>query len=193
MVDQQTLVARTDLLALEPFDDDGIARAVIEIPAGTIAKWEIDKAAPNTIRWEKKAGAPRIIHYLAYPANYGAIPGTMLAEELGGDGDPLDVVVLGEALLRGEIVRVRLIGVLRMIDGGQQDDKLIAVPIEGSPFSKIHDMAELENVFPGVSLILETWFLHYKGEGAKIDLEGFEGPDAAGALVVRAAAVTGQS
>lgn len=186
LVNGQTLVGKTDLLALEPFDNDGFASAVIEIPAGTLAKWEIDKAAPNTIRWEEKDGAPRIIDYLAYPANYGAIPGTMLAEELGGDGDPLDVVVLGAALARGEIVQVRLLGVLRMIDGGEQDDKLIAVPIKGSPFSDVHDIAQLDREFAGVSFILETWFRHYKGQGAKIDLQGFEGPDAATALVIEA-------
>jgi inorganic pyrophosphatase len=183
LIDEYTLVGRQDLLALAPIDKRGVMRAIIEIPAGTLAKWEVDKTAPNAIRWEERDNAPRVVAYLAYPANYGVIPGTFLPTDLGGDGDPLDVIILGDAIARGEIIGVRLIGVLRMTDNGQQDDKLIAVLIDGSPFSSIHSMSELDQKFVGASSIIETWFRNYKGPGGEIDTQGFEGPEAAFALV----------
>jgi inorganic pyrophosphatase len=62
------------------------------------------------------------------------IPGTFLPTDLGGDCDPLDVIVLGDANSRGEVICARLIGVLRMTDDGEQDDKLISVLIDWSPF-----------------------------------------------------------
>lgn len=103
--------------------------------------------------------------------------------DLGGDGDPLDVIVLGDAIARGEIIGVRLIGMLRMTDDGQQDNKLIAVPVDGSPFSPIHSMSELDQQFVGASSIIETWFRNYKGPSGEIETQGFEGPEAAFALV----------
>lgn len=189
LIDEFTLAGGHDLLALAPFDTSGALRAIIEIPAGTLAKWEVDKSAPNTIRWEERDNAPRVVAYLAYPANYGVVPGTLLPIDLGGDGDPLDVLVLGDAIARGEIVvGVRLIGVLRMTDDGQQDDKLIAVLADGSPFSAIHSISELDQQFVGASSIIETWFRNYKGPSGEIETRGFEGPETASALVEAASA-----
>jgi inorganic pyrophosphatase len=164
MPDAYTLVTPTNLLADHaPRNDDGTVNVVVEIPAGTSAKWEVDKD-DGVLRWELENGKPRIVQYLAYPANYGMVPRTLLAEEDGGDGDPLDVVVLGDALPRGAVVRARLVGVLRLLDGGEQDDKLVAVQ-EGSALAAAQDLAELEALFPGVTTILETWFSSYKGPG----------------------------
>lgn len=137
--------------------------AVIEIPAGTNAKWEVEKSG-GQLRWEFKNGKPRVVQYLPYPGNYGMIPQTILPRELGGDGDPLDVIVLGPALGRGAVIPVRVIGVLKLLDGGEQDDKLVAVSLDG-PLRDVETLAELDARFQGVRLILETWFGHYKGPG----------------------------
>ena len=58
------------------------------------------------------------------------IPRTLLPKELGGDGDPLDVLVLGRALPRGSVVETKVLGVLKLLDRGEQDDKILAVPKE---------------------------------------------------------------
>ena len=178
-VDAQTLRGAVNLLALVPFDENGDLRAIVEIPAGTSEKWEISKDDPYTIVLENRHGAPRIVAYLAYPANYGAIPGTIAPKDLGGDGDPLDVLVLGPALPRGEIVRIRLIGVLRMIEDGEQDDKLIAVLTDRSPFSNVRTIAELDRDFPGAADMIEIWFGRYKGEASEVELLGFEEAESA--------------
>ena len=109
-----------------PRGPDGGIRVVVEIPTGTNAKWEVDKT-DGSLKWEVQNGKPRIVKYLPYPGNYGLVPQTLHSSVLGGDGDPLDVLILGSSLPRGSIVEARLIGVLKLLDRGEQDDKLIAV------------------------------------------------------------------
>ncbi len=162
----------------------GFVHAVVEIPSGTNAKWEVDKK-DGKLRWELEDGQPRVVEYLSYPANYGMIPRTLLAAEMGGDGDPLDVLVLGPALKRGAVVRVRLLGLLSTEDDGEKDDKLLAVAAD-SPFAAIRSIEELDEHFAGVTTILETWFSNYKGPG-RIRTRGYQGADAALALVRSAA------
>lgn len=162
---------------------DSLVHAVIEIPAGTTAKWMVDKDGRG-LRWERENGARRVIRYLGYPANYGIVPQTLLPRSAGGDGDPLDIVVLGDALERGTVVPVRLIGVLRLIDRGEQDDKLIAVR-PGTPLGAVRSIAVLDAQFPGITSILATWFTRYKGAG-EVESDGYGSPAAAWSMVSRA-------
>ncbi len=155
----------------EPISESGNINVIIEIPAGTLEKWEINKKNGG-IQLEYIDKKPRIIQYLPYPGNYGMIPQTLLPKELGGDGDPLDVLVLGEAEERGSIVECKIIGVLKMLDQGEQDDKLIAVK-SGSPFYHLNSIKELKNEFNGIPTIISTWFANYKGRN-KIEVIGFE-------------------
>jgi inorganic pyrophosphatase len=157
---------------INPVAGKDLVRAVVEIPTGTTAKWEVDKSDGN-LKWEFKKGSPRVVKYLGYPGNYGMIPGTLLAEENGGDGDPLDVLILGTALPRGSVVEVRIIGLLNMLDKGKQDDKLIAV-MNGDVFDGVDTIKQLNKEFPGVSAIIESWFSNYKGQ-KKIETRGYSG------------------
>ena len=107
--------------------------AVIEIPKGSSCKYELDK----------KTGMLRLdrVLYTAthYPANYGFIPRTY-----ADDGDPLDVLVLcSEQIFPMTLVRVYPIGVMRMIDGGKLDDKIIAVPFSDPTYRDIKSIDEL--------------------------------------------------
>jgi len=154
---------------IRPLNADGTVNAVIEIPAGTNAKWEVSEQTGN-LCWELKNGVPRVVNYLGYSANYGSIPRT-----LGGDGDSLDIITLGHMRFMGEIVPVKVIGVMHMIDGGDPDDKIIAV-IPGTSLGGVNSIAELDANFPGVTGILATWFSSYKGPG-EIEVTGFGGPE----------------
>ncbi|MGP9802975.1 ParB-like protein [Rheinheimera sp. NSM] len=160
---------------------DGSVNVLIEIAAGSADKWQQNKAEPLQLEWERQDGTLRQIRFLPYPANYGIVSGTMLAKEHGGDGDPLDVLVLGSALPQGTVQPVRLIGVLRMLDNGEQDDKLLAVPLQGV-FSALHDVAQLQQQFPGVIEQLQHWFRHYKGAAGNTILQQTD--DAAAAMVL---------
>jgi inorganic pyrophosphatase len=171
LADPLTLVGPKHLLHDYPaVRADSSVNAVIEIPAGSVDKWETDKN-DGSLRWEVRDGKPRQIHYLGYLMNYGMVPRTLLDREHGGDGDPLDILVLGASLPRGTVVPVRVVAVMHMIDRGERDDKLVAVR-PGTPFDAVHDLKELDQLFPGVTAILETWFSNYKGPG-ETETRGF--------------------
>ena len=170
-IDTYTLKGPMNFLSgYEAMNSDSSVNVVVEIPAGTRQKWEVDKESGNIV-WTFKNGAPRVVDYLPYIGNYGMIPKTLLPEELGGDGDPLDVIILGEPIERGSVAKVRIIGVLRLLDGGEQDDKLIAVTDEGN-FQSINDISELNENYTGVKDIIETWFVNYKDPG-EMEADGF--------------------
>ena len=149
----------------EPLSADSLVNVVIEIPAGTNAKWEVEKESGH-IAWEIRDGEPRVIDYIGYVGNYGMVPRT-----LAGDGDAIDILVLGAPENRGDIVQARLIGVLEMLDDGEQDDKLIAVLPE-SLFSEARNMAELEQFYPSVPTIIKLWFENYKGPNNNVEVIG---------------------
>ncbi|MCD8201193.1 MAG: inorganic diphosphatase [Clostridia bacterium] len=108
-------------------------QALIEIPKGSKAKYEMDK----------ETGCLKLDRILytstVYPANYGFIPHT-----LGDDGDPLDVLILcNEAIFPMTLVDCKPIGVIRMIDGGDHDEKILAVPVKDPTYSGYKDISDL--------------------------------------------------
>lgn len=107
--------------------------AVIEIPKGGKNKYELDKVT-GLLRLD------RVLYTSThYPANYGFIPRTF-AE----DDDPLDVLVIcAEPISPMTLVQVYPIGMIRMLDGGRNDDKIIAIPFSDPTYNHIRDIEEL--------------------------------------------------
>ena len=107
--------------------------AIIEIPKGSKCKYELDKST-GLLKLD------RILYTSThYPANYGFIPRTY-----ADDGDPLDVLVLcSEAIYPMTMMRVYPIGVMRMLDGGKMDDKIIAVPVSDPTYAGIDSIDSL--------------------------------------------------
>lgn len=162
---ETTVKAPGSFLTMYPaMNEDGTANAVVEIPTGTQAKWEVK--SDGTLRWDLKEDKPRIVNYLGYPGNYGMVPGT-----LQGDGDPVDIIVLAPAYPRGSVMPARVIGALLFTDEGEQDNKLLAV-LPGLPLGEVTSLAELDTQFPEVSQIVQTWFEHYKGPGKEMIFQG---------------------
>jgi len=172
----------------KPVLNDNFVQIVVEIPTGTTAKWEVNKD-DGKLHWEIKNGKPRVIDYLGYPGNYGMIPRTLLSYESGGDGDPLDVLVLGPPIKRGTVIKAKIIGALKLLDGGEQDDKLIAV-MEGNSFYKVNSISELEQSYPTIPPTIQTWFVSYKGP-EKLTSTGYS--DAQTANEILAAAIENYS
>lgn len=136
----------------------GVMRAVIEIPAGTTDKRQYDPAT-NSFPVDLRNGQPRRIAFLPYPANYGFIPGTRMRKEEGGDGDAVDVFVLCTALPSGTVIEVEPIGVIELLDAGERDDKVIALPLDPALRTvKADDISELP---AAAREILVTWLLNY--------------------------------
>lgn len=116
--------------------------AVIEIPQGSKAKYELDKET-GLLKLD------RILYTSThYPANYGFIPRTF-AE----DGDPLDVLVLcSETIFPLALVHCYPIGVISMIDNGDPDDKIIAIPFDDPTYNGYTDINQLpKHVFDEMS------------------------------------------
>ena len=147
---------------IEVIQDDSTFNVVIEIPLGTRAKYEYDKTLHQFVQ-DSIDGKPRHIDYLPYPFNYGFVPATLLPKETGGDGDPLDVIVLGDRYERSAIVNVRMLGVMRLMDTGQQDDKLLAVDTKGY-LSHVQSLGDLEASYEGLLDLIKVWFENYKGQ-----------------------------
>lgn len=172
-----TLVGEKNFLhGYEPLNPDSTVNMVVEIAAGSNDKWEV-KPTDGIMRWDMKDGKPRVVKYLGYPVNYGMFPKTILPKEFGGDGDPLDALVLGPSQPRGSILRAKVIGVIKLLDKGEQDDKILAVTVD-SPLREVDSLAELNRDFPGVTTILATWFSNYKGPGI-MEFKGFGDVDEA--------------
>lgn len=153
-----------------PINEDGTINAIIEIPAGTNEKWEVRKS-DGKLELNHKNGKPRIIKYLGCPGNYGMIPGTLLSKKIGGDGDPLDVLLIGAPIKRGAVIKGKLIGILKFSDQGEKDDKFLAV-LPKTELYGIDNIYQLDETFPGITSIIKTWFLYYKGSG-KMIFRGF--------------------
>jgi inorganic pyrophosphatase len=164
-LDEDTVVGPRHYLDGYPAEGgEGEVTAVVEIPCGTTAKFEVDEA-DGWLKWQRDRdhGGRRAIDYLAFPVNYGMVPRTLAA-----DGDALDIVVLGAGIERGRVTATRVIGVLEMGEPDERDDKLIAVPLERgltNGFSRLHDLSELDAAYPVVRDILERWFASYWGPG----------------------------
>jgi inorganic pyrophosphatase len=155
-----------DLETLPAVARPGILNAVIEIPAGSAEKRQYD-AATNTFPIDLRNGVPRVIRFLPYPANYGFIPGTKMNKEEGGDGDAVDVFVLCGALPSGTVLEVEAIGIIELLDAGERDDKLIALPVD--PALRTVDADDLLELPEAARDILVTWLLNYDPEdGAEL-------------------------
>jgi inorganic pyrophosphatase len=146
-------------------------QVIIEIPAGSFTKYEID-AKTGLLFVDRFQSMP-----VVYPANYGSIPSTV-----GPDGDPLDALVITrQAVYPGALMRVRPIGILKMIDGGDVDDKIVAVPI--SKLDPTYDNVKTIDDLPEIERArIEQFFAVYKKlpDGRKVvETKGYDGVDAA--------------
>src|SRR2546423_2409768 len=145
----------TDLLSLSIGDNaPAEVNAIIEIPRGETNKYEYDKRL-KIFRLDRNLYSP--VHY---PGDYGFIPST-----LSDDGDPLDVLVLVDApSFPGCLMIVRPIGMLKMIDQGREDEKILAVGTNNPIYNDIHDYQKL---YPHLLLEIEHFFSVYKELEAK--------------------------
>ena len=133
--------------------------AVIEIPKGSKIKYELDKET-GLLKMD------RILYTSThYPANYGFIPRTY-----ADDGDPLDVLVLcSQTLASLSLVKCRPIGVIKMMDNGAADEKIICVPINDPTYNVYTDIAQLpKHIFDEMSHFFSV-YKQLEGKDTVID------------------------
>lgn len=153
-----------------------IVNGIIEIPKGSRAKYELDKES-GMLKLDRV-----LFSSVYYPANYGFIPKTYC-----DDKDPLDILIISQIdIVPLCLVSAKVIGVMRMIDGGEADDKIIAVA-EGDPsVNHINDISELPQHFISE---LRNFFEDYKKlEKKTVIVEEFQNKEVAEEIVNKAIA-----
>lgn len=114
-----------------------VMNVIIEIPKFSKNKYEIDKETGII-------ALDRVMHSAQdYPFDYGFVPQTLF-----DDGDALDVVLITtHPLAPGILVKARPVAIMEMIDGGERDDKVVAVPVDDPRFDGVNDIADLNPHF----------------------------------------------
>lgn len=142
--------------------------AIVEIPKGSRNKFEYNKDF-GTYMLDRVLHGPQ-----QYPGEYGFIPRTIY-----DDGDPMDIIVLmDEKTFPGCIIEARPIGLMRMVDGGEKDDKILAVPREDPRYDDIED---IEDVSSHIKKEILEFFRTYKNleEGKTVEVNGWDGKESA--------------
>lgn len=155
-------------------NEPDIVNGIIEIPKNTRAKYELDKDSGLLLM-------DRVIYSsMYYPANYGFIPQTYC-----DDQDPLDILVLSQiTIVPMCIVRSKVIGVMRMIDNGEADDKIIAVAENDMSVNHFNDISELPKHFIKE---MKNFFEDYKKlENKTVSIEEFQDADTAKKILKQA-------
>ncbi|MEM1408037.1 MAG: inorganic diphosphatase [Bacteroidota bacterium] len=151
-----------------------IVNGIIEIPQNTRAKYELDKDSGLLMM-------DRVLYSsMYYPANYGFIPQTYC-----DDKDPLDIVILSQiTIVPLCIVSAKVIGVMRMLDAGEMDDKIIAVAENDMSVNHIDDVIQLP---PHFMRELKNFFEDYKKlENKTVQVEEFQDANIAKQIVNKA-------
>lgn len=138
---------------------------IVEIPKDSHNKYEIDKKT-GLIKLDRANYSSA-----AYPFDYGFVPQT-----LWDDGDALDVVVLTTYPLNvGVLVAARPVGIMSMIDSGEADDKVIAVPAEDKRWDDVQDLSDVnKHLLKEIQHFFET-YKNLKGKPAEVTIGGFKG------------------
>ncbi|MBK9125010.1 MAG: inorganic diphosphatase [Chloroflexi bacterium] len=137
--------------------------AVVEVPKGSRNKYEYSKKA-GVIKLDRVLYSP-----LHYPGDYGFIPQTFW-----GDGDPLDILVMmNEPTFPGCVIEARPVGMFKMIDKGEQDYKVLAVPATDPNFDEYRDLDDLPKHFPKEVAHFFTVYKHL--QGTEVTNEGWVG------------------
>lgn len=150
-----------------------IVNAIIEIPKESKAKYELDKES-GMLKMDRV-----IYSSMFYPANYGFIPRSFC-----DDGDPLDILVLSQITIEPLcIVPAKVIGAMRMLDGGEMDDKIIAVAKNDKSVEHTNDISELPDHFLKE---LRNFFEDYKKlEKKSVAVEEFQDAEKAKEIILQ--------
>ena len=153
-------------------DSPNIVNAIIEIPEGSRAKYEVDKET-GLLKLDRV-----IYSSFHYPMSYGFIPSS-----LGQDKDPLDIMVLCSQTIRSLcLVRAKVIGNMQMIDSGEFDDKIIAVAADDPSVNHYEDINDLPNHF---LLEMRNFFEQYKVlENKKVIIDTFQNKETAKKIIL---------
>lgn len=161
-------------IPLRPTEPAKAFNFVCEIPLGTTAKMEVQKKVEgNPIMHDTKRGKVRHYTYGLTFFNYGLFPQTwenpaVVVNGNKGDNDPLDVMEVGSVPFKvGEVVPVKVLGDIELIDEGEMDHKIIVLALSDPLASRVDDMAQLKAARPDIVANLIEWLKLYKTTDGK--------------------------
>jgi inorganic pyrophosphatase len=156
-----------NLLHDVPHGSATVMNVIVEIPKFSKNKYEIDKETGLI-------ALDRVMHTAQdYPFDYGFVPQTLF-----DDGDALDVVLLTTyPLAPGILVKARPVAIMEMIDGGERDDKVVAVPVDDPRFSEIQDLADLNKHF--IKEMAHFFETYKKIQNKEVSVGAWHGKDVA--------------
>lgn len=152
-----------------------------DIPAGTADVMnvivEIPKFSKNKYEIDKETGMialDRVMHTAQdYPFDYGFVPQTLF-----DDGDALDVVLLTtHPLMSGILVKARPVAIMEMVDGGDRDDKIVAVPVDDPRFAEVQNLTDLNKHF--IKEMVHFFETYKKIQNKEVSVGEWHGKDAA--------------
>jgi inorganic pyrophosphatase len=147
---------------------------IVEINKGSLNKYELDKAT-GLIKLDRVSHTAQ-----TFPFDYGFVPQT-----LWHDGDPLDVILITTSpLIPGILVEARAVAVMDMIDSGDSDAKIIAVPVGDPRFSHIQDLADVNPHF--VKEVTHFYENYKKLQNKEVVIDGVRGREAAAQVIEEA-------
>ena len=153
---------------------------IVEVPKGSHNKYEIDKQT-GLIALDRVAHTAQ-----NFPFDYGFVPKT-----LWDDGDALDVILLTTYPLHpGILVRARPVALMKMVDSGDVDDKVIAVPVDDPRWKEVQDLGDINS---HTLKEMEHFYSTYKKlQNKEVSVTGFEGKSEAEAAFDKALAMYGK-
>jgi inorganic pyrophosphatase len=154
---------------IPPFSRNNV-NVVVEVPAGTNRMIVYNEEKKMFLPGERD-GSDWVVDFLPCPGNFGFVPGTYLDPVMGGNGDPVNVLVISESVPTGTVMEVKPLLVLYFNDGsiaggGLSAMKIIAVP--ASERFRVINAGSYQDLFdnyPDLVDILVKWFSSYKGSG----------------------------
>ena len=160
-----------DLSLIPAQPKPGIVNVLIEIPAGSKNKYEFDKDI-NAFALDRVLYAS-----VQYPYDYGFIPNT-----LADDGDPLDgMVIMDQPTFPGCVIAARPIGMLKMIDGGDRDEKILCVPDKDPRYANVNSLRDIAS--HRLEEVAEFFRTYKNLEKKETEITGWEDVDAVKPLV----------
>ncbi|BES87884.1 Inorganic pyrophosphatase [Nesidiocoris tenuis] len=155
--------------------ENGLYNMVVEIPRWTNHKMEISRDDPlNPIKQDIKKGnlryVPNVFPHHGYIWNYGALPQTWECPDVkdehtgfNGDNDPIDAVEIGSRIAkRGEVLKVKILGVIALIDEGETDWKVVTINKSDPLFDSLQDINDVDKYLPGLLKATVEWLRIYK-------------------------------
>jgi len=146
---------------------------IVEINRGSKNKYEIDKETGLI-------ALDRVLYSAQdFPCDYGFVPQT-----LWDDNDPVDVILLTTyPLVPGLLVRARPVGIMNMVDSGDADDKLIAVPVDDPRWAEVQDIGDVNQ--HRLKEIQHFYSTYKQLQNKEVEISGFKGKTEAEAAFAR--------